>query len=120
MEKTATSANICSAREKIGLLPLDVEKVLENKYIGETQESDTNFMNSSKCKIEINGLEITSFAKRLEISRHCSNMQDLLVPLPMRYSNIISSHIRTGKENLLSSDCNFYINLGYGYGFYRM
>ena len=73
-KKANTSANICSAWEKTGLLPLDVERVLESKYIRETQESDTNSMNSSKCKIEINGLEITSFAKRLEISRLCSNM----------------------------------------------
>lgn len=119
-KKAAITKNVYSAWTKTGLAPLDVNKVLTNKYVRQTQDSDIDECTSGKCKIQINGLEITTFAKRLEISRHCNNIPDLLVPLPIPQVVELSNKIRKGKEKLLSSNCYFYINLGYGYGYHKI
>ena len=92
--------------------------VNSNQYVRETQPNDEIIQ--SKCKVEINGLEITTFSKRLEISKHWTNNDYLLIPVRIPTSGYISSAIRSGREKLLSSECWFYIHLGYRYGYNKI
>ena len=47
-------------------------------------------------------------------------MPYLLVPLPIPQDKELSNKIRVGKEKLLSTNCYFFINLGFGYKYYKL
>ena len=117
-KQASISKNVCSAWEKSGLYPLNVNRVLSNPYVRETQENDVDKPENKRNQIEINGLEITSFEKRLEISKHFYNIPYLLVPKSLPTLLELQKLVRCGKEKLLSSDCYFYLNLGFGYRYY--
>lgn len=85
-KKSATTNNIKSAWRKAGLSPFDPQIVLSNQYVRESQSNDE--IKPSNCKVD----------KRLEISRHWTNNDYLLIPIFIPTADWISSTIRSGKE----------------------
>ena len=119
-KRSAIDHNIHSVWYKTGLFPTNVEIVKASSYVLASSQDGTTEEEPPKCKVPINGMEITTFSKRLEISKHFTNIPYLFIPVQIPSANFISSLIRTGKEKLLSVDCYFYLNLGYGYGYYKL
>jgi len=81
--KAATITNIKSGFEKAGIYPLNMQRVLDNKYVRKSVPGENIEAENQRNLIQINGMEITTFNKRLEISKHFYNNQNLQAPVPL-------------------------------------
>lgn len=97
-KKAATVSNIRTAWEKAGICPLNLQRVLDNEYVRKKGEY-VGDEPTRRRQLEINGMEITTPEKRLELARHCKNIPFLNAPMPIPFIEQLA--IRNGKEKLL-------------------
>ncbi len=109
-KKAATISNIRTAWEKSGIFPYNIQRVLNNEYVRKNGEPAGN-ETTRRRQLEINGMEITTPEKRLELARHCKNNPYLFSPMPIPC--IEQLEIRNGKEKLLSHHPPLLVNMGH-------
>ena len=101
-KKAATITNIKSAFEKTGIYPLNMQRVLTNKYVRQSTQGDAIAPINHQNRININAMEITTFQKRLEISKHFHNDHTLIFPKQLPNPVQIAQYFRDGHEKYLS------------------
>ena len=98
--KAATIKNIKSGFEKAGLYPFNMQRVTSNKFVRQSVPGDQNVVNQRNA-IQINGIEITTFQKRLEIAKHFYNDQTLISPKQLPDAQQIALYLRNENERIL-------------------
>jgi len=99
-KKSATIKNIKSGFEKAGIYPFNMQRVIGNKFVRQSIPGDV-VVDNHRNSIQINGIEITTFQKRLEIAKHFYNNQNLITPMQLPDPQQIVLYMRNGKEKLL-------------------
>ena len=100
-KKAATTQNICSGWEKAGLYPLNKDRVLGSPYVRPSLPGDIPALDNQRNEVRINGMEITTVEKRVELARKHYNNPMLMAPMPIPNQNQISAFIRSGRERIL-------------------
>ena len=100
-KKAATTQNICSGWEKAGLYPINKERVLGSPYVRPSVPGDIPAPDNQRNEVRINGMEITTVEKRVELARKHYNNPMLMAPMPIPNQNQISAFIRSGRERIL-------------------
>lgn len=98
-KQAASTRNVKMGFFKAGIVPFNVDEPLKNAFVNKV---NTQIPAPSRKGIQINGYELTSFPKRLEISRHCALNPWINAPLSPKPYNQMYNYIRTGKEKILS------------------
>ena len=113
-KRASTTLNIKSSWEKTGLYPFNPSRVLASKYVNPDNNIAANSQNNTnrRNQIQINGMEITTFEKRLELSRHCSGNHDISAPMEIPHAYYLICQLRSTKERLLSHHPPILLHLG--------
>ena len=93
-----TTRNIQGAWAKTGLFPFNLQKVLDNPLVRQSTQNDVI---PAQRGIQINGLMISSPAKRLEIAQHYYQNPNLRT-IPVRNQRDIFSYLSQGEERIFS------------------
>lgn len=116
-KSTAKIATICSAWEKSGLFPLNLQRVLDSPYVRPSLPTD-GAAPPVRNQVQINAMEVTTPAKLLELWRNCCKNPNLMVLPQIPDLNQMFAFLRTGHEKLLTSVGIIPIHLGIPNFFY--